>query len=52
MEKYVQLKQMGYRLLMLSLLFMSFQYDPVFNITQLPVRTYSKKPFPILSLEV
>lgn len=41
-----------HHLLMYSLLFMSFQYNPAFNITQLPVRTCSKKPFFILSLEV
>lgn len=39
-------------LLMFSLLFMSFQYNPAFNITKLPVRTWSKKIFSILSLEI
>lgn len=52
MEKCVQLKQTGHCLLMLGLLFMSFQYNPALNITQLPVRTCSRKPSPILSLEV
>lgn len=52
-EKYVQLKQAGRCLLILGLLFMSSQYDPAFNnITQLLVRTCSKKPFPVLSLDV